>query len=292
MKRLSTWILASVALALAVPALAERQPGSKTKVVNREASTPAKSARVEPKAGADGLLGAGQHRDARPGNVPLQDGHRHHEQHRRRRRDRFGPVLLHRFIGVRRVHASDGHHAPVLRQLSHRRHRRLPGQPRRHPARRAGVVVRNASRHLQQRPLDLRVGGHGHGAHVQPRQSRERAVGHGRHRVSRLALLRVREHHARRHDPRHPLGLADARGRRAPHQPRPHEHGPERRRPRRRRSVLLRRDRRVRHQRPARRQHPRGGRPPARRGPPDQQRLERWPRSRRASPPSSRSPTS
>ena len=53
MKRLTTWILASVALALAVPALAERQPGGKTRVVPREASTPAKTARVEPKAGAD-----------------------------------------------------------------------------------------------------------------------------------------------------------------------------------------------------------------------------------------------
>jgi len=52
MKRLTTWILASVALALAVPALAERQPGGKTRVVPREASTPAKTARVEPKAGA------------------------------------------------------------------------------------------------------------------------------------------------------------------------------------------------------------------------------------------------
>jgi hypothetical protein len=53
MKRLSTWILASVALALvASPALAERQPGGKTKVVTREASTPASSARVEPKATA------------------------------------------------------------------------------------------------------------------------------------------------------------------------------------------------------------------------------------------------
>ena len=54
MKRLSTWILASVALALvASPALAERQPGGKTKVVTREASTPAGSARVEPKAVAE-----------------------------------------------------------------------------------------------------------------------------------------------------------------------------------------------------------------------------------------------
>jgi hypothetical protein len=53
MKRLSTWILASAALALAAPTLlAERAPGGKTRVVTREANRPARSAGVEPKATA------------------------------------------------------------------------------------------------------------------------------------------------------------------------------------------------------------------------------------------------
>jgi hypothetical protein len=52
MKRLSTWIIASAALALAAPALlAERQPGGKPRVVTRS-SADARTPRAEPKAGA------------------------------------------------------------------------------------------------------------------------------------------------------------------------------------------------------------------------------------------------
>src|ERR1700754_790419 len=54
MKRLSTWILASAALALAAPTLlAERQPGGKARVVTREANGASGDVRVQPKATAD-----------------------------------------------------------------------------------------------------------------------------------------------------------------------------------------------------------------------------------------------
>ena len=53
MKRLSTWILASAALALAAPALhAERAPGGKPRVVTRKANGSERGARVETKATA------------------------------------------------------------------------------------------------------------------------------------------------------------------------------------------------------------------------------------------------
>ena len=54
MKRLSTGILASLALVLAAaPLLAERQPGGRARVVTRKAAHQGESARIEPKAGAD-----------------------------------------------------------------------------------------------------------------------------------------------------------------------------------------------------------------------------------------------
>jgi hypothetical protein len=53
MKRLSTWILASLALALAAPALfAERLPGGKARVVTRSSTGSAKTPRLERKATA------------------------------------------------------------------------------------------------------------------------------------------------------------------------------------------------------------------------------------------------
>jgi hypothetical protein len=54
MKRLSTWILASLVLALAAtPLLAERQPGGKARVVTRSAAGDGKTPRLEHKATAE-----------------------------------------------------------------------------------------------------------------------------------------------------------------------------------------------------------------------------------------------
>ena len=213
MKRLSTWILASVALALAVPALAERQPGGKTRVVTREASTPGEARPCRAQGGRRGLLGAGQHRDPRPGNVLLQDGHRHHEQHRHRRRDRsvqYCYTISSGFAGctpptdISLLSFDNFHTDDIVEYLGS-----LGVIPPDAQASSFGTLLVT----FNNVPSDLRVGGHGHGAHLQPRQSGEPAVGHGRHRVSRLALLRIREHHARRHDPRHAAGCRRARAR-------------------------------------------------------------------------------
>ena len=52
--------------------------------------------------------------------------------------------------------------------------------------------------------------------------------GHGGHRVSGIALLRVLQRATRRHDSRHDHGFADSRSRIAAHEPRRHQHGPVR----------------------------------------------------------------
>ena len=210
MKRLSTWILASVALALAVPALAERQPGGKTRVVNREASTPARSARVEPKAGAEAysaqanivtrVQGTALFRTAIDiTNNTDVDGV-----------DRFGPVLLHRFVGVRRVHPSDGHHAPAFDNFHTDDIVEYLGTPRRHPARRAGVVVRNAPRHLQERPLEPS------GGRARSRRARTAPQTANRARARSRSRIPARSSSNRRTPRSSPRSETPARSRRRP----------------------------------------------------------------------------
>ncbi len=74
-------------------------------------------------------------------------------------------------------------------------------------------------------PSAARMGRHRHGAHLQ-RLPGQPGARHPRDRLSRLALLRVGERHARRNDPRHDHG-PDRRGR-PPDESRRHEHGFER----------------------------------------------------------------